>query len=148
MDEATRKEADRRFEEAIEASGARDPRDFYRTALKELKEVNPEGYGKAVEHFQTVLVPGIASGDSEPLTAWRECGRFIAEMMGQGRTLAIDDTGLAKPYTPDCPLDQLVLHLPDSKAKRGITVSLPPKLSPAQKATFDLLVQGKHRLPA
>jgi hypothetical protein len=148
MDEATRKEADRRFEEAIEASNARDPRDFYRTALKELKEVNPDGYGKAVGHFQTVLVPGIASGELEPLTAWREYGRFIAEMMGPGRTLAIDETGLATPYTPDCPLDQLVLHLPDGKAWRGIVVSLPPTLSPAQKATFDLLVQGKHRLLA
>ena len=148
MDETTRKEADRKFEEAVAASGARDPRDFYRTALRELKEVNPEGYKEAVNHFQTVLVPGIASGRDEPLTSWREYGRLIAELTGPGRTLAIDFTGLASPYTPECPLDQLVLHLPEAKNRRGIVVSLPPKLSPAQKATFDLLVQGKHRLPA
>jgi hypothetical protein len=147
MDKATRQEADRRFEEAIRASEARDPRDFYRTALRELKESNPDGYEKAVEHFQTILGPSVASGEAEPLTAWREYGRLIAEMTGEGRTLAIDETGFAKPYSPESPLDQLVLHLPDGKGRRAILVSLPPKPSPAQRATFELLVQGKHRLP-
>jgi len=147
MDEKTRQEADRRFEEAIQVTGARDPRDFYRTALRELKESNPEGYEKAVEHFQTNLGPSVASGEAEPLMAWREYGRLIAEMTGQGRTLAIDETGLAKPYAPELPLDQLVLHLPDGKGMRAILVSLPPKPSTAQRATFELLVRGKHRLP-
>ena len=148
MDEATKKEADRRFEEAIQATGARDPRDFYRTALRELKGSNPDGYDKAVTHFQKVLGPSVASGKAEPLTAWREYGCLIAEMTCQGRTVAIDETGLSKPYSPQSSLDQLVLHLPDGKGLRAILVSLPPKPTPAQLATYDLLVRGKQRLPA
>lgn len=148
MDEATRKEADRRFEEAIATSGARDPRDFYRTALRHLKDLNPEGYKQAVDHFQTVLGPSVASGEAEPVSAWREYGKLIAELTGQGRTVAIDETGLAEAFSPQTPLERMVLHLPDAKGMRGIVVSLPPTLSPAQRATYDLLVQGKQRLPA
>jgi len=147
MDEATRREADRRFEAAIQATGARDPRGFYREALRELKESNPDGYEKAVEHFQTTLGPSVASGEADPLFAWREYGRLIAELTGPGRTLAVDETGLAIPYTPELPLDQLVLHLPDEKGMRAILVSLPPEPSTAQRATYELLVRGKHRLP-
>lgn len=148
MDDATRKEADRRFEESIAASGARDPRDFYRRALRDLKEVNPDGYRKAVDHFQTVLGPAVASGEAEPLTAWREYGRLLAELTGKGRTVSIDETGRAHPYSPDDSMDLLVLHLPDAKGGPGILVSLPPNPSAAQRATYQLLVQGKHRLPA
>lgn len=147
MDEATRQEADRRFEEAIQATGARDPRDFYRSALRELKDSNPGGYEKAVEHFQATLGPSIASGEAEPLLAWREYGRLIAEMTGPGHTVAVDESGLREPYSPQTPMDHLVLHIPDQNRMRAILVSLPPKPSTAQRATYELLVRGKHRLP-
>jgi len=148
MNEEIRKEADRRFDEARAASGARDPRDFYRQALRELREVNPDGYEGAVSHFQDVLVPSIASGEVEPLGAWREYGRLIAELTGPGRTVAIDRSGEAEPYSPDCSMDRLVLHLPDERRTRALVVSLPPEPSPAQRATYHLLVEGKQRLPA
>lgn len=148
MDEAARTEADRRFEEAMEAAGARDPRDFYRQSLREMKESNPEGYDRAVKHFQSVLVPGIASGESEPLGTWREYGRLIAEEAASGATVEIDETGRSRPYSPDSPLDRLVLHLPDQRGMRAILVSLPPSPSPAQRASFELLVRGKQRVPA
>ena len=147
MDEDIRKEADRRFEEARAATGARDPRDFYRKALRELKDVNPSGYETAVQHFQEVLVPTIASGEAEPLGAWREYGRLIAELTGPGRTLAIDRSGLGEPYSPQAPMDRLVIHLTDARGTKGILISLPPDPSPAQLATYHLLVQGKQRLP-
>jgi hypothetical protein len=147
MDEAQKKEADRRFEDALEGSGARDPRDFYRKVLRDLRQVNPTGYQKAVDHFQEVLVPSIASGNSEPLWAWREYGRLIAEVTVQGRTVSIDETGRAEPFHPDTPMDRLVLHLPETKGGRAILVSLPPSPSQAQRATYDLLVAGKHRIP-
>jgi hypothetical protein len=148
MDQTAKSEADRRFEEALEATGARDPRDFYRQNLRELKDSSPEGYGQAVQHYQTVLVPGIASGEAEPLTAWREYGRLIAEVTEPGRTVEIDETGRAQPYSPESPLDRLVLHIPHERARRAILVSLPPTPSPAQRATFELLVRGKQRLPS
>jgi hypothetical protein len=147
MDEATKEEADRRFTEALEKTGARDPRDFYRKALRGLKQVNPSGYEKAVRHFQDVLVPSIADGGVGPLQAWREYGRLIAEVTAPGRTVAVDGTGRAHPFDSDSPMDLLVLHLPDTKSGRAILVSLPPTPSPAQRATYELLVAGKHRLP-
>ena len=80
-------------------AGARDPRDFYRKALRGLKQVNPAGYEKAVAHFQDVLVPSIAAGEAEPLWAWREYGRLIAEVTVHGRTVAVDETGDPSPST-------------------------------------------------
>jgi len=145
MEQGQREEADRRFEEAREQAGARDPRDFYRTALRDLKAVAPESYEKAVAYFQDSLVPSIASGEAEPLHAWREYGRLIAELSADGRTVAVDETGRSEPFDPDTPLDRLVLHLPSGKG-RAILVSLPPTLSPAQRASLDLLVGGKHQL--
>ncbi|TFH64457.1 MAG: hypothetical protein E4G90_08045 [Gemmatimonadales bacterium] len=147
MDEGLKKEADRRFEAALESTGARDPRDFYRKALRELREVNPGGYDRAVSHFQDVLVPSIATGEADPLWAWREYGLLIAEVTTVGRTVAIDETGRSQPFHSDAPLDRLVLHLPNAKGGRAILVSLPPNPSSAQRAAYDLLVVGKHRLP-
>ena len=146
MDEGIRKEADRRFEGALEATGARDPRDFYRKALRELKERNPEGYDQAVGHFQNSLVPSIAAGEVEPLGAWREYGRLIAEFFEEGQTVAIDETGRSLPYDPETPMGWLVLHVPKTKGSRAILVALPPEPSPAQRATYDLLVRGRHTI--
>jgi hypothetical protein len=144
MDEATRKEADRRFEEALEATGARDPRDFYRKTLRDLREKNSEGYDRAVSHFQNVLAPSIAAGEVEPIGAWREYGRIIAEVCADGRTVAIDESGRSFPYEPEVSMDWLVLHLPKAGGGRAILVSLPPEPTTAQRATYDLLVIGKH----
>ena len=146
MEKGQREEADRRFDEARERAGARDPRDFYRSTLRELRTVSQEGYEKAVDYFQEVLVPSIASGQAEPLHAWREYGRLIAELSAEGRTVSVDETGRAEAFSPDTPLDRLVLHLPDARGGRALIVSLPPTLSPAQKASVDLLVKGKHGL--
>ena len=148
MDEAVRAEADRLFEEAIKATGARDPRDFYRKALRELKEVNPEGYGRAVTHFQEVLVPSIASESVQPLEAWREYGRLLADLAAPGKAVGIDHTGRSQPFCQGCPLDHLVLHIPNERGKRATLVSLPPNPSAAQRATFELLVRGKQRVPS
>jgi len=147
MSPSAKEEADRIFQAALAAAGARDPKDFYRRALRELKDVNASGYNEAVRHFQTVLVPGIASGEAEPLTAWREYGRLIAELTEPGVTVEIDDTGRSRPFTPDSPLERLVLHLPHEKGKKALLVSLPQTPSTAQRATYELLARGKLRLP-
>lgn len=148
MDEGTRKEADRRFEEALEATGARDPRDFYRKALRELKERDAAGYDRAVSHFQHSLVPSIAAGEVEPLGAWRDYGCLIAEAFEEGRAVAIDESGKSLPFDSETPMDWLVLHVPENKGTRAILVSLPLEPSPAQRATYDLLVRGRHTISA
>jgi hypothetical protein len=146
MSEEMRRQADQKFEEALERTGARDPREFYREALKELRAENPEGYDQAVRHFQEALVPAVARGGSQPLEAWREYGRLIAELTAPGRTVALDETGRSEAYRSDLPLDRLVLHLPEARGRRAILVSLPPQPSPAQRAAYNLLVAGKHTL--
>ncbi len=146
MTEAEKREAERLTEEAIESSGARDPRDFYRHALRNLKGLNPDAYQRAVKHFQEIMVPAIARRETDPLRAWRGYGRLLAELTAEGQTVAVDSTGRSRAFNPDGPLDDLVLHLPDRKGERAILVGLPPTLSTAQRATYDLLVRGRHRL--
>jgi len=135
-----------RFEEALEQAGARDPRDHYRDLLRELKGRDADAYERAVEHFQDVLIPGIASGELEPLAAWREYGCKLAEWIAEGRTVEIDDTGLSRPHDPSTDGDRLVLHLPDDTGQKAILVSLPEDVTSAQRATYDLLVAGKQTL--
>ncbi len=136
-------EADRIFEEALERTGARDPRQFYRERLLALKGSDPDGYATAVAYYRETLVPDIASGKAEPLGAWTEYGRILAEAVSQGRTVSVDSTGMAHPYEgPDT--ERLILHLPKD-GRRALVVALPASLSPPQLATYDVLVEGKQK---
>lgn len=146
MDEDLKQKADARFEEALEDSGARDPRDYYRDMLRELKERDADAYEGAVEHFRDVLIPGIASGELEPLAAWREYGCRLADWIAEGRTVEIDESGLSRPHDPSDYDDRLVLHLPDDTGEKALLVSLPSDVTSAQRATYDLLVAGKQTL--
>lgn len=149
MDAEMKEKADARFEEALNEVGARDPRDFYRDLLRELKARDSEAYERAVTHFREDLIPGIASGDLEPLTAWRDYGRKLAEWIVEGRTVEIDETGRSVPHDPSAGeawTDTMVLHLPAGGKEKAILVSLPSEPTGAQKATYDLLVAGKQTL--
>lgn len=146
MDPELKEKADARLEEALEEAGARDPRDYYRDMLRELKGRDPGAYDEAVEHFQETLTPEIASGQRNPLEAWREYGRKLAQWIAEGRTVEIDDTGLSHPHDPSTHRDHLVVHLPDDTGEKAILVSLPAEVTSAQRATYDLLVAGKQTL--
>jgi hypothetical protein len=145
MTEDLTAQADEKLEEALSREGARDPREFYRDRLRELKQANPDGYAKAVAYYRDTLIPGVASGEP-PLEAWTEYGRRLAESLAPGRTVAVDVTGRAHPYEAPAPRDRLILHLPDAKGGRALLVGLPAELSPAQRATYDALVNGKLKL--
>jgi hypothetical protein len=136
--------ADEILEQALADSGARDPREFYRDRLRDLKQKNPEGYQGAVRYYRDTLIPAVASGQEPPLDAWTEYGRRLAEALAPGRTVSIDDTGRAHPFEGPMP-DRLVLHLPDGKGGRALLVGLPAELSPAQRASYDVLVSGKQK---
>ena len=147
MSEDLTAEADRLLAEALNASGERDPRDYYRNRLMELKGSNPQGYDAAIEYYQNKLIPLIASGEAEPIVAWTEYGRFLAESLTPGQTVSINPSGESHPYEPTTASGNLVLHIPESgKGGRAILVGLPNDLSPAQRATYDVLVSGKHRM--
>lgn len=146
MDPTAQEKADRIFEEALERSGARDPREYYRDRLRELKQTDPAAYREAVSYYQETLIPAVAAGEADPLTAWLEYGIRIASLTVEGRTVEIDPSGRRLEYRPPVAPDRMVLHLPDARGGRAIAVGLPITLSDAQQATFDLLVAGRQRL--
>ncbi|MGD2070350.1 MAG: hypothetical protein PVI57_16870 [Gemmatimonadota bacterium] len=138
--------ADRRLEEVLERTGARDPRSFYRDRLRELKARDPSAYERAVRHYGEVLLPAIADDGEDPLEAWTEYGRALAELTAPGRTVSIDRTGRSGPFERGATETCLVLHLPRARNLPALLVGLPPELSPAQRATYDWLVAGLQTL--
>lgn len=138
-----RQRADRRFAHALEASGARDPREFYRDRLRDLRARDEDAFERAVEHYEQKLLPAVADESSDPLAEWLEYGRVLAELTAPGKTVQIDVSGRAAAYAPPVPHDHLVLHLPDSARERALPVGLPAGLSAAQRATYDLLVKRR-----
>ena len=146
MSDETAREAEVKLEAALREEGARDPREFYREQLKQLKQQSQEAYQDAVSYYREVLLPSIASGDAHPLDAWTEYGRTLATALTPGRTIRIDDSG--KAFTFESPnRTDLVLQIPSAKGGRAVLVALPAKLSRAQKATYDVLVRGKTKAP-
>lgn len=137
--------ADRRLEAALEQTGARDPRAVCRERLRELKGIDGAAFEQAVDHYRDRLVPAIVAGE-EPFTAWIEYGRMIAGLTFEGRTVAIDRTGLAREYSTPADPGALVLHLPPGGKGRALLLALPRDPSRAQQATCDLLVDGRAGL--
>lgn len=136
-----RARADARFESALQQAGARDPREFYRKQMASLRDGNPEAFRRARAYFEDQLIPAVADEGSDPRAEWLEYGRVLATLAANGRTVQIDPTGRASEYARPVPPDHLVLHLPDTPSRPAIIVGLPLKLSPAQRATHDLLVK-------
>ncbi|MGB1657081.1 MAG: hypothetical protein ACPHQP_07935 [Longimicrobiales bacterium] len=138
-------QADQRLAEALEAAGARDPREFYRERLRELRETNPDGYEAAVAYYTQTLLPTVASGEVNALHAWTEYGRRLAVALAEGETVRIDESGRSHPYEgPEA--GGLILHVPSDSGTKVLVVGLPPTLSLAQRATYDVLVAGKQKL--
>lgn len=133
--------ADQRFAEALRNSGSRDPRGFYRERLRELREIDEAAYRRAVAYYRDELIPRVSDERSDPLDEWLEYGRLLAAWSVEGDTVQIDPSGRADPYQRPVERDRLVLHLPTSTRHPALPVGLPPELSPAQQATYDLLVR-------
>lgn len=145
MNDTVAAAAERALEAALAESGARDPRDFYRERLRELRRLRPDEYRSLVEYYTNTLLPEVAESRRDALVAWTEYGRRLAEALAPGRTVAIDDTGRARPYDPATGVG-LILHLPNDGGARALLVALPHSLTPAQRATYDVLVAGKQRM--
>ncbi|MEX0912050.1 MAG: hypothetical protein WD031_01365 [Gemmatimonadota bacterium] len=135
-----RTRADQRYQEALERTGARDPRDYYRDRLRDLRKRDSAAYRRAAAYFQEELVARVADDDQDAIGEWLEYGRLLASLTFDGVTVQIDPSGRSSPYRRPVPLESLVLHLPASRREAAMPIGLPPKLSPAQRATYDLLV--------
>lgn len=146
QDPELQERADQRLEAALRAGGARDPRDFYRVQLKELRAENRSGYDEAVRYYKEVLIPRVADETQDVLAAWTDYGRHLAQLRAPGRTVSVDATGRAVAYEAPTTPDSLVLHLPDENRRAALVVGLPSELSPAQRATYDWLVSGRRSL--
>ncbi len=144
MTDDLQNKADVRFEAALAATGARDPRDYYRSQLRELKQSNPQGYADAVAYYQSTLVTSIAEQDADPLRAWQSFGLRLAQLTAAGRPVAVDPAGRSHPFEPPGNVEDMILHLPDARNRRALLVGLPPEPSAAQMATCNWLVQGRR----
>jgi hypothetical protein len=145
MDETLRARADARLEQVLAETGRSDPRGYYRDRLRTLRERDPAAFRQATGHFEEVLLPRVAGGDADPLEEWLEYGRLLAQLEEPGRTVAIDRRGRARSYGRPAAPDALILHLPDDAGAAALVVGLPPELSAAQRATYDLLVRRRTR---
>lgn len=146
MEQDQKTDADRRLESALESAGVRDPRPYFRPALKHLRERDPDAFDRALRHYETVLIPAVAGGE-EPMRAWLDYGLELAGAMGPGRTVEVDATGRARDLSPE-PDDLatgsgLLLHLPEDDAAPALVLYYPASSSPAQDATVELLVAGR-----
>ena len=141
-----RARADERFARVLQETGARDPRDFYRKQLVALKAADANGYRRALAYYDQELIPAVAREDSDALGEWLEYGRFLATLTGPGRTVQIDGEGRARDYARPVPPDALVLHLPERTTAPAVLVGLPASLTPAQRASYDLLVKQTQSL--
>jgi hypothetical protein len=146
MDQELQERADQIFDEALEKGGAKDPREFYRKQLREMKVDDPAAYREAVAYYEGALVPSIAESGNDPLAAWQQFGCRLAELTVAGTPVEIDETGQRLPYAPPTPADRMVLHIPHGSKGRALVVGLPTKLSSAQLATYDLIVSGRQKL--
>lgn len=147
MSQDLRALADARLSAALEERQLADSRKAYRSCLRTLREANPELYERASQHYQARVLPLLA-GAEDPVDAWVEYGRFLAELLSPGRLVAVDGSGRARPFTPPATAETLVLHVPEDRAVPAMALSTPRQPSPAQQATYDLLVLGRDSLGA
>ncbi len=146
MDQEQQARADEIFDETLARTGAKDPREFYRKRLRDMKTDNPDAYREAVAYYEEKLIPSIAESGDDPLMAWQEFGCRVAQLTVAGAPVEIDTTGQRHPYAPPTSSDRMVLHIPEGPKGRALVVGLPPELSPAQLATYDLLVGGRQKM--
>jgi hypothetical protein len=141
-DERTR--ADTRLQQAAAEAGCDDPRPPLRSRLRELKEVNPAAFERALAHYEQTVLPGLAGAD-EPLGHWVDYVRFVGELASPGRVVAIDGSGRAVPYlAPES--GWLVLFLPEDAGSPVLVALVAASPTPAQRATVDLLVHRRLSL--
>jgi hypothetical protein len=129
--------------EALSETGAMDPRPRYRILLSELKRRDPAAYDEAVSRFRDAVLPSIARRETDPLVAWLEYGRHLAEKLAPGRTLSLDEHGRSSTLAGPPSWKALVLHVPTDTRTRAILIGEPPEPTRAQRATVELLVHGR-----
>jgi hypothetical protein len=141
MSNDLRTSADRNLADAVARLRLADPRPAYRERLRFLKDRSAETYARALEHYEHMVLPELANGNSA-METWIQYGATLAGYTASGRLLSIDATGRAVKYAPPVQEGILVLHVPDDHAAPVLIAASPAAPTPAQQATMDLLVAG------
>lgn len=147
MDAEIQEKSDRAFTRRLEETGARDPRDVYRGMLRDLRAEDEAAYEEMVRRYRVEVLEAIAAGDADPLVVWLRFGTDLAERLHGGRTVVVDGTGRALPLEGAPSWEALILHLPGTRQARAVPLGIPPEPTAQQRATLDLLVNGRVRLP-
>ena len=130
-----------RTDDALERAGLADMRPAYRRLLVRLKSSDPAAFEEASRRYRDELEPAIASGSIDPITVWLKYGIWLADQFGEGRALAIDSSGRARPFDPSTTPDggTMILHVPEDDRKPATLLALPSAPSDPQRETADLL---------
>lgn len=143
MDATLRDRADARLEEALERDGLNDPRGLYRDWLRALRERDAAAFDEARRYYEETLLPRVAEGETHPIESWLDYGRRLAELTGPGEIFEIDNEGRAHARPSSNARERLVLFIPESTREPVRLLNLPTRLAAAQRATIDLLVEGR-----
>jgi hypothetical protein len=134
--------AEARLEAAVAAADLADPRPGLRAQLKRLRTHDESAFLDAVRSYEQHVLPALADGD-DVLSAWLDYARSLAERLGAGRFVTLDETGRAAPFTAPYQPGSCVLHVPDDPATPALAAALPARPSPHQEAALDLLIRGR-----
>lgn len=144
---------ERRTDEAFGRSPWQDPRGNYRAVLRGLRQQDATTFEEAVREYEARIVSRLTDESADPVAAWLGYGCRLAELVGGGRTVRVDDDGRAEalpaePFSADI-IDEpaLLLHLPADASAAAFVVASPRELSAAQAAAVALLAGGATALP-
>jgi hypothetical protein len=147
-DPQSREMIERRSDEAFAVSGWQDPRAEYRALLRRLKEQAPAAFDSAVHEYEARVASRLGDESVEPVGAWLDYGVRLAELLGGGRTVAVDADGRSAPVDGSPAEPTLLLHLPADDTAAALVVAGPREPSAAQHATIALLAERRQALPA
>jgi hypothetical protein len=145
MTEERKRRADERLTEALAAGGLADTRPVYRQVLRRLRETHPAAFEKALRHYDEVVLAELG-GTADAVETWIAYGAWLADLTAEGRVMSVREDGRSVEYRRPYASGDLVLHIPGSAADPVLPLMLSAAPSPAQQATYDLLVAGRVSL--
>lgn len=141
-------QADHLLDQALHTAGLGDPRPASRAQLRRTKETAPAAFAEAVQYYEDVLLPRIAEQGHDPISEWIDYGLLLVRLQGaNGQVIQIDRAGRARPCKAPHERADPILHLPDDSRESSTLLMAPLELSAPQRASVDLLVNGKTELP-
>ncbi len=129
-------------DEALERVGLADMRPAYRKLLVRLKQADPAAFEEASRRYRDELEPAIATEQVDPILAWIGYGIWLAGQFSEGRPLAIDASGRARPFDPTSTPGSgaMIVHVPEDDRAPATLLAIPSAPSEPQRETADLLV--------